>query len=104
MIAEELTTIVRESGDGVLVSCMLQPRASRNEVVGIYGEMLKIKLTAPPVDGKANAALRKYFSKLIKVPASSVTIVAGLTSRRKTVLLSGVKAENIIEKIIKVVK
>lgn len=104
MTREELTNIVKDSVQGALVACMLQPRSSRNQIVGPYGETLKIKLTAPPVDGKANAALVKYFSKLIKVPAGSITIVAGLTSRRKTVLLSGVKAEPIIDKIIKVVK
>ncbi len=99
MTKEALTAIIRVSDNGVFLPCMIQPRSSQNKIVGLYGDLLKIKLTAPPVDGKANSALIKYMSKLVGVPSGAIAITAGLTSRRKTVLFTGIKAETLIEKI-----
>ena len=100
MTKEALTAIIKVSANGVSLPCMLQPRSSQNKIVGLYGEMLKIKLTAPPVEGKANAALIKYMSKLVGVPSGTITITAGLTSRRKTLLFTNITAEALINKII----
>ena len=86
---------LHETKDGVTLDVVLSPRASKNAILGEYNSRLKLSLTAPPVDGKANAALCKYLAKLCKVPASSVEIVRGHTSREKTVLFSGTKLENI---------
>jgi len=100
----ELTAIIKISNDGVILPCMIQPRSSQNKIIGLYGELLKIKLTAPPVDGKANAALIKYLSKVVDMPRGTMMITGGLTSRRKTVRFSGINIEDLIDKIIKVVK
>ena len=100
----KLTAIIKKSNDGVMLPCMIQPRSSQNKIIGLYGELLKIKLTAPPVDGKANAALIKYLSKVVNMPRGTMTITSGLTSRRKTVRFSGINIEDLIDKIIKVVK
>ena len=86
---------LHETKDGVTLDVLLTPRASQNKILGEHDGRLKLSLTAPPVDGKANAALCKYLAKLCKVPASSVEILRGHTSREKTVLFSGTKLENI---------
>jgi uncharacterized protein (TIGR00251 family) len=104
MTQTELTTIIKRSSEGINLPCMIQPRSSQNKIVGLYGELLKIKLTAPPVDGKANAALIKYLSKVIDVPRGTMTITSGLTSRRKTVRFTGINIEDLINKIIEVVR
>ncbi|MGD8515062.1 MAG: DUF167 family protein [Granulosicoccaceae bacterium] len=70
-------------GDALVIHVRLQPRASRNELVGLHGDALKIRLTAPPVDGKANAALLKFLAKTFAVPQSSIIIETGQTGRNK---------------------
>jgi uncharacterized protein (TIGR00251 family) len=67
----------------------VQPRASRSEVVGTHGAALKVRLLAPPVDGAANDALVALLAERLAVPRRAVRIVAGLTSRIKTVEIDG---------------
>ncbi|MDD5598351.1 MAG: DUF167 domain-containing protein, partial [Victivallaceae bacterium] len=69
------------------LKCRVQPRSSRNAVAGIYGEAVKITLTAPPVDGKANKALLKFLSVFFKLAPGSLQITAGESSRNKTVFI-----------------
>jgi len=73
----------------VRVSVHVQPRASRNEIVGVHGTALKVRLQAPPVDGAANDALVALFAERLKVPRRSVHVVAGATSRGKIVEIDG---------------
>jgi len=79
--------------EGVKVEVLVQPRAARNEIVGPHGESLKIRLKAPPVEGKANQALVSFLAKLFGVSKQQVKVLSGLTSRRKSIYISGVKAE-----------
>lgn len=74
---------------GVEVRILVQPRASRDQLAGVQGEELKIRLAAPPVEGAANVACCSYFAKLCRLPKSHVTLVAGESSRHKRLLLSG---------------
>ncbi|HEX4975408.1 MAG TPA: DUF167 family protein [Pseudomonadales bacterium] len=76
-------------GSTLFLNCYLQPRASKNEIVGRHGEALKIRLTAPPVDGKANAALLEFLSAYFSVPLSSLTLQSGHTARIKRVKIEG---------------
>jgi uncharacterized protein (TIGR00251 family) len=78
-----------ENKDGVTITVRVIPRASRSEVVGEYGEALKIKLASPPVDGAANEELVKLLSKRLDVPRSDIEIVAGHTSKLKRLLIRG---------------
>jgi uncharacterized protein (TIGR00251 family) len=71
------------------VSVHVQPRASRSEVVGTHGAALKVRLLAPPVDGAANDALVALLAERLGVPRRAVRIVAGMTSRAKTVEIDG---------------
>ena len=88
-----------ESADGVSFGVKLHPRAKKNAITGEVGEALKVSLTAPPVDGRANEACIEFFAKLLKVPRSSVTIASGLSSRNKVIRVSGVSADYVREKL-----
>ena len=76
--------------DGVLtVDILVQPRASR-AALSLHGDLLKIAVTAPPVDGKANAAVIDALAEALRIPRSSIEIARGETGRRKTVRIRGV--------------
>lgn len=75
------------------VAIRLQPRAKRSEVVGERADAIVIRVTAPPVDGKANAALCAFVAKAVGVPPSAVEVVRGQTSRDKIVRVTGASAE-----------
>ena len=68
---------LQESDGGVSFAVKVHPRAKRNAVTGELGDALKVSLTAPPVEGRANEACVEFFAKLLKVPRSSVTIASG---------------------------
>ena len=86
-------TLVREVENGVELHINVLPRSSRNAVVGLQDNCLKIKISKPPVDGQANAACCRLLAELFNMPASKVTVVRGHSSRRKTVRLEGLSAE-----------
>jgi hypothetical protein len=98
MTPNELSSAVIEKNGGCLLKCRVQPRSSRNAVAGIYGEVLKITLTAPPVDGKANKALLKFLSGILNLSPGSLQLTAGESSRNKTVFIPDVK-DSIIKKL-----
>ena len=72
------------------IAIRLQPRAKRNEVVGERGEAIVVRVTAPPVDGKANAALCAFIADRVRISVSRVSVVRGQTSRDKVVCVEGV--------------
>ena len=80
---------VERRGTVIRVGVHVQPRASRSEIVGVHGAALKVRLQAPPVDGAANEALVRLLADLLEVPRRSVQVVAGATSRAKTVEIEG---------------
>lgn len=69
--------------DTLVVQVIVQPRASRDEICGVYGDQLKIRITASPVDGKANAHLTAFLAKQCGVSKSAVTLLSGKSSRHK---------------------
>jgi uncharacterized protein (TIGR00251 family) len=83
-----------EQKDGVLkLFVYVQPGARKSELVGIHGDRIKIKLKAPPVDGKANDALLEFICDWLKVSISQVILTAGLRDRRKTIEIRGEVAQ-----------
>jgi uncharacterized protein len=86
---------ILESASGATFAVRVHPRAKKNAITGEVGDALKVSLTAPPVDGKANDACIEFFAKLLNVPRSSVTIAAGLTSRNKMMRVVGLSAEEL---------
>ena len=83
---------LRADGDGVVLTLHIQPGAKKTEVVGLYGEALKIRLAAPPVDGKANAALIEFVARKVGVGRTAVELVSGQSSRAKRLRIAGVDA------------
>lgn len=79
----------RCNGEVITLTLHIQPGAKRTEIVGLHGDALKIKLSAPPVDGCANEALLKFIAELFDVPLRQVEIRQGKQSRRKVVLVQG---------------
>lgn len=78
---------------GWLLAVHAQPGAKRSEVAGLHGDALKVRVAAPPVEGRANAALIAFLADALGVPKKSVTVVKGETSRRKTVFVSAPQAD-----------
>ena len=70
-------------GEDLLLDCHLQPGAKRAEFAGQHGERLKIRISAPPVDGKANAAVLRVLAEHLGLPRARITLVAGTTARIK---------------------
>ena len=85
-------TFLREQADSASVSLSVhvQPKASRTRIAGLHGEALKLCITSPPVDGKANAAVIQFFAKLFKIPKAAVILASGEASRDKRIILAGV--------------
>jgi uncharacterized protein len=83
-------TWLREAADGgIVLTLHIQPGAKRTEFVGPHGEAMKIRLAAPPVDGKANAALCVFLADFCGVSRAAVTLISGETSRAKRVRIDG---------------
>ena len=82
-----LESFYRWSGQDLILRCHLQPKASRDEFCGLHGDRLKIRITAPPADGKANAHLIRFLAKAFGVPRSGVTIINGELGRQKTLCI-----------------
>jgi uncharacterized protein (TIGR00251 family) len=83
----------RRNGDVVTLTLHIQPGAKRSELAGLHGEALKIRLAAPPVEGRANEALLKFIAGLFGVPVRQVELKQGGQSRHKVVAITGSKVE-----------
>ncbi|MFN3429829.1 MAG: DUF167 domain-containing protein [Candidatus Sericytochromatia bacterium] len=79
----------QEKSDGLTVHVRVQPRASRNQLDGVVGDRLRLRLTAPPVEGEANQACVIFLAGLFGVPKSQVTLVAGQKAREKSLHVLG---------------
>lgn len=84
---------IRENDDGVSFAVRVHPRAKKNAVTGEIGDALKLSLTTPPIEGRANEACIEFFAKLLKVARGSVTIASGQSSRNKVIRVAGVTGQ-----------
>ena len=91
--------VIQNSPSGATFAVKVHPRAKKNAITGEVGDALKVALTAPPVDGKANEACIEFFAKLLKVPRSSVTIAAGQSSRNKVIRVAELSPEEIKKRL-----
>ena len=80
---------LRSTPEGVLLEVKVHPRARRNAIDGVIGEAIKLSVTAPADQGKANQAVRELLAEVYGIPTAAVTIVSGLTSARKVIRLAG---------------
>lgn len=86
-----------EVDDGILFGVNVQPRASRNEICGVSGNELKVRLTSPPVEGSANRLCTEFLAGLLKVAKSRLTIIKGEKSRHKTIKAANVSKSDFLE-------
>jgi hypothetical protein len=86
------------TGDGVIIKLRVSPGAKRSSIEGAYGDdALKLRVAAPPVDGKANAEAERFLAKMLGVPHSEVAVVRGASGRDKAVLVRGAAVGEIRE-------
>ena len=90
---------IHETVDGVTFAIKVHPRAKKNAITGELGDALKVSLTTPPVEGRANQACIEFFAKLLKVPRSSVTIASGQSSRNKVIRIAGVTEQYVRDRL-----
>jgi uncharacterized protein (TIGR00251 family) len=84
---------IKEELDCIVFDVQVVPRGSRERLAGVVGDRLKVQLTAPPVEGAANEALRTFIAKRLQVPRSRVEILRGQTGRKKTLRVCGIDRE-----------
>jgi uncharacterized protein (TIGR00251 family) len=90
---------IDESKGRVRFSIKVHPRAKQNAITGEVGDALKLSLTAPPIESRANDACVEFFAKLLKVPRSSVTIASGQASRNKVIRVDGLTADELRKRL-----
>jgi hypothetical protein len=90
---------IHKSDQGVSFAIKVHPRAKKNAITGELGAALKVSLTAPPLDGRANDACIAFFARLLNVPRSSVTIASGHSSRNKVIRIVGLSADELRKRI-----
>lgn len=90
---------LRNTPEGVVLQAKVHPRARHNSVDGSLGGALKLSVTAPADQGKANQAVRELLAETFALPLSAVTIISGQTSSRKAIRLAGISAENVQRRV-----
>ena len=90
---------LHQTSDGIAFAIKLHPRAKKNALTGEIGGALKIAVTAPPVEGRANDACIEFLADTLKVPRASITIVSGATSRTKVIRIAGLSEEELQERL-----
>jgi uncharacterized protein (TIGR00251 family) len=90
---------IRETPSGATFQVKVHPRTKKNAITGEVGGALKLALTAPPIEGRANQACIEFLAEVLKVPRSSVTIAAGESSRNKVIRVRGLSAAQIEQRL-----
>jgi uncharacterized protein len=94
---------IRDSSEGASFAVRVHPRAKKTAITGVFGEgpdaALKLALSAPPVDGRANEALIEFFAELFRVPRSAVSVVSGVQSRSKVLRVAGRTAAELLDQL-----
>ncbi|MFC0323641.1 DUF167 family protein YggU [Gallibacterium melopsittaci] len=82
---------IQQTAQGLLLNIYLQPKASKDQIIGLHGDELKITITAPPIDGQANAHLIKFLSKQFKVAKNQIELRKGELARHKQIFITAPK-------------
>jgi hypothetical protein len=90
---------ISENDTGVTFAIKVHPRAKKNAITGELGDAIKLSLTAPPIGGRANDACIDFFSKILKLPRSSITIASGAGGRNKVIRVTGVTAQYVYDRL-----
>ncbi|MEO8736797.1 MAG: DUF167 domain-containing protein [Edaphobacter sp.] len=92
---EDTCTFAQDVGDGCTLAIRVRPGARKNDIAGIHAGAVKISLTAPPVDGRANEALIEFIAELLRIPRARVSILTGVSSRMKLLRITGKSAAEV---------
>jgi TIGR00251 family protein len=92
---EDALTLAHDVDDGCTLPVRVRPGAKKNDVAGIHAGAVKISLTAPPVDGRANEALIEFVAELLRIPRARVNLLSGATSRMKVLRITGKSAAEV---------
>jgi uncharacterized protein (TIGR00251 family) len=95
-----MTLALRETPDGCTLPVRVHPGAKRNTINGTHDGALKVSLTTPPTDGRANAALIEFLADRLNIPRARVTLLTGATSRTKTLRIAGMTQNEVQEKLL----
>jgi len=95
----EHSPFLKKTGTSTLIMIHVQPRASMDRIIGLHGDRLKVQVKAPPVDSKANTAVQKLLSKILKIPKSKITLKSGASSRQKTFLIEGIGPAQVFSRL-----
>ena len=91
--------IVQDTKGGAIITIQVQPKASKSECVGLHGDALKIRVAAPPIDGRANDALLEFLATQLNVAPSTLAIHAGAGGRHKRVLCTTLSAADVLARL-----
>lgn len=91
---------IKPQANGVCLVCHVVPRAAKDAVQGLHGDALKIRLHAPPVDGKANAALIAFLSRKLNISKNNITLKSGMNQRRKIITVNGLAMAEIEQRLL----
>ena len=94
-----MSSYVSETKEGVILKVLVQPRASRDEIVGLHGDALRIRITAAPVAGAANKQLLKFLAKKLKIPRNHLSLQSGGRSRAKHISIEGLSQAQVYERL-----
>jgi hypothetical protein len=86
---------IRETEHGIVIHVHVVPRSAKCEVAGVQGDALKLKITAPPVEGQANAECIRFLSDILGIKKKQVRILGGHKSKKKTVAIEGIRRKDI---------
>jgi uncharacterized protein (TIGR00251 family) len=90
---------IHDTPNGASFAIKVQPRAKRNAISGVVGDTLKISLSAPPLEGRANRSCTEFLAEVLDIPRSSITIAAGAATRRKMIRIAGMSAEEVRKRL-----
>lgn len=91
---------IKQCGGGIIVTCHAVPRAAQDAVQGLHDDALKIRLHAPPVDGKANEALISFLSRTLNIPKGNIALKSGFGQRRKVIEINGLSKSEIEKRLL----
>ena len=98
-MSSSINDCLKIAGNDIVIKVKIVPGSSKNKIVGVYNNALKIAITAPPVDGKANKKCIAYLAKYFDVAKSKIEIISGQTSKNKLIKIYDISQEEILEKL-----
>ncbi len=101
-MSNDINNYFKITGNDIIIKVKIVPGSSKNKIIGVYNDSLKITITAPPVEGKANKKCIAYLAKYFNVAKSKIEIISGLASKNKLIRIYDISQKEFLEKIEKI--